>query len=362
MKNPNFSDPRVRRRCLTALEFVEQYVFNTAKPIAQIQIHRHFGRSNDALGGYLKSQLLITADNHYNMLTGKCKTYTRNSAGYQQLKSNLGITTDIISPKLEQQLTTGEFEYVEKSHRWFNPLQQKPRQIRNRELASRGYCYDYDIDNASATLIYQYAQRLRLEKITQNLTEIASNDSETPLILPHIEQYLTEKEQIRNQIANDCGCDVKYVKKAITALFQGAHLSRNERSRLYWDLNANCELIERLKQNSQLSLLREDIKSLWRIIRGEIFKEKLTKGLVKEEEKSKWRLCGRDKAALYRQLEREVMSVIWRELKRGKIAHLKIHDGWASREICDMKLLVDKVRNKTGYHIRINWAIISQHI
>jgi hypothetical protein len=332
---PNFNDPRVKRKCLTALEFVEQYIFYQAKPIAQSQIHKHFGRSNDRLGAYLKQQLLICTDPHWNMLTGKCKKYIRNRDGYNELKKHLGITSDIISPKLEQQITTGEFEYTERSDRLFNPLQYKPATIRNKELAERGYCYDYDIDNAAATLLYQYAQ-------------ITAKRDKNFLILPHIERYLTEKDAIRHLIAEDCGCDIKLVKKTLSGLFQGAYLSHSDKTHLYHELGANHTLIEKLKEHHYVRELREELKSMWKIIRGEL--KQIKQG----------RITGRDKAALYRRLEKEVMGVIWRELKRANISHLKIHDGWTSKELCDTKLLADKVRNKTGYQIRINWAIIAK--
>jgi len=348
---PNFNDPRVRRKCLTALAFVEQYIFKQAKPIAQSQIHKHFGRSNDKLGAYLKSQLLICTDPHWNMHSGKCKKYIRNYLGYNELQNHLGLRSSIVSPELEQQLATGEFEYTERSDRLFNPLQMVPTIIRNNALAARGYCHDYDIDNAAATLLYQHAQ-------------IIAKEDKKWLVLPHIEKYLTDKQQIRLGIATRCGCDTKQVKKTLAGLFQGAYLSHSNKTWLFHELGANHNLIKQLKADPFVIELKKDIKEMWCVIHKQIKEDRLARSRSCSEEIKqeilKQKLTGRDKTALYRQLEKEVMGVIWKELKRANIAHLKIHDGWTSKEICDVKHLVDQVRNKTGYQVRINWAIISQ--
>ena len=371
MYYPNFTDPRVRRRCEIAIDFVEQYISNKPKFVSRNQIHKYIGRSNNDLGHYLKTQLLICTNHFYNKDTGVCKQYRKNVDGLAELKRLLFEPTAIIAkqplefPKiLTEQLQSGEFVYNEKSDRWFNPIQSLRRSDRNQALLKFGYKYDYDIESAAPTLLYQYAQKLQIRQQKQ-------------LKLPYIEHYLLNKHAIRDKIAKDCGCSSNDVKKAITALFQGAYLSNNSKTWLFYDLGCNHALINKLKLNEDLCALRKDIKAMWKIIARDLKETKQIKVLrgrdLREFDqiavcdiKKRFRITGRDKARIYRKLEKEIMEVIWRELRKQKIDHLKIHDGWVSRQMCDVAALCDQVLARTGYRIRISAGIIdannnSQH-
>jgi hypothetical protein len=326
---PKFTDPRVQKRIRNAIQFVEQYIDSKPVPVAQSQIYRFLGRTDTAIGQFLKDQLLICTDHYCNWQTHQCKKYVRNQDGLVNLKQQLGITSVKITDRIQEQLDSGEFEYVEKSNRFFNPVQYLPRRIKRPLLARNGYNYNYDIECASATLLYQYAQRIHKD-----------------LTLPAIEQYLANRTQIRNDISIKYNIPMDRVKKMITALFNGAPLSLSNQTSLFHLLDQDYSLIRKLKADESLSGIRDDIKSMWAIISPEL-KQKLQ---VK-------RLGSKHKASLYRELEREVMSVIKRELRRTKNKFLLEHDGWTCRDAVDITYVRSCVRSSTGYVINIDWEI-----
>ena len=326
---PNFSDPRVIKRATQAIEYVEQYVFSTAVPVSKTQIIQHFGQAQTQISQYLKEQLLICVDHYYNMETGICKKYVRNQDGLTNLKQSIGISSIKLSADLQQQLDTGEFEYTEKSSRYFNPIQYQPRRVKQPLLAANGYTYNYDIVCAAPTLFYQYAQR-----------------QQPGLTLYSIEHYLNDRTQIRDDLSRKYGISVDVVKQIITGLFQGALLSLNHTTRIFHIVNGDYALIRRLKSDQYLTDLRTDISAMWKVI-NPVLKLQLNKK----------RITARDKSTLYRELEQEVMTSIRRELKRTKNKFLLEHDGWTCRDVVDVNWLRSYVRSTTGYVIELDWVI-----
>ena len=332
MYTPNYNDPRVKNRIIQAIAFVEQYVSKT-KPnwLSTRAIDKHFGQGQLDISKFLRQKLLIIVDNHFNFETGKCKTYIQNPDGVNELRQALGGVkiTPKITPQLQTQLNTGLFEYNDSSDRLFNPLQNLPRYVKKDILSNNGYKYNFDIECAAPTLLYQYAQRSGLNRSLQA-----------------IEAYIEHRSVIREELCILYKLDIKQVKQLINALFQGAYLSVDHRTSIYHLLNGNCHLIRQLQSNEYLCELRSDIKSMWAVIIPDM-KLKLNKK----------RITGRDKSAKYREIEREVMDVIKRELKRTKNKHLLQHDGWTSKEMCDVNMLRSYVRSHTGYLIKIDTEI-----
>ncbi len=326
---PNFRDPRVIKRAAQAIEFIEQYVFSTPVPISKTQIVLHFGQAQTPISRYLKEQLLVCVDPYYNWETHVCKKYVRNQDGLSNLKSAVGLSSVKLQPEIQQQLDSGEFQYTEKSSRYFNPLQYQPRRIKRPLLAANGYTHNYDIVCAAPTLFYQYAQ-----KQSQGLK------------LSAIEQYLNNRTRIRDELSIKYNIPVNTVKQIITGLFQGALLSLNHTTRIFHLLNGDYNLIRRLQRDQYLTELRTDISTMWKII-GPVLKQSLNKN----------RITARDKASLYRELEKEVMTSIRRELKRTKNKFLLEHDGWTCRDVVDINMLRSYVRSTTGYVIDIDWEV-----
>ena len=331
--SPNFNDPRVIRQVKRAIEFVESYVFDHPVPVAQSQWIKHVGQLQLPLNKFLKEKLLICEDPYFNFHTHVCKKYVRNKQALLELKSAIGLSHVQLSPALEQQLDTGEFEMDEKNDRFYNPIQYIPRKVRDPLMKSKGYTHNYDIECAAPTLLYQYAKK-----------QTALNGRW--LELPIIENYLADRSSIRNQLAIKYNIPTDTIKQMLTGLFQGAHLSLNHHTRIFHLLNENYSAIRALKGDPYLIELINEIKSMWSEISPSL-----------KQQLNKKRLTGRDKASLYRKLEKEVMGVIKKELKRTKNKFLEIHDGWVCRDVCDIRYLRDCVRNQTGYVIKIDWEI-----
>lgn len=326
---PNFNDPRVKERITKAIEFIEQYVSSKPVPVAKSQITKHFGQGQTDICKFLKQHLLICVDAYFNFETHICKKYVRNQDGLVKLKQSIGLTTSRLTPALQTQIDTGEFEYIEKSDRFFNPIQYMPRKVKRPLLAKNGYNHVYDIQCAAPTLFYQYAKK-----------------QDNKLSLPAIEKYLIDRSKIREDLAITYNITVDEVKQIINGLFQGALLSLDHRTRIFQLLKGNYSLIRRLQTDQYLIDLRGDISLMWKAINPSL-KLKLNKK----------RINARDKASLYREIEKEVMCSIKKELKRTKNKFLLEHDGWTCRDVVDINMLRSYVRSNTGYVIEIDWEL-----
>lgn len=328
---PNFADPRVIKRIQKSIEFVETYVFDTPVPVAKTQIIKHFGQSQHPLSKYLKDQLLICEDPYFNWNTQQCKKYVRNTEGIVDLRRKIGMPT--VKAELDAQLDSGDFVMVEKSDRFHNPIQYLPRVIRDPLLSEKGYKHNYDIECAAPTLLYQYAKKICATKGIW-------------LELPYIENYLNDRTSVRNGLSIKHNISPDIIKQILTGLFQGAQLSLSHTTRIFHLLNGNYYLIRKLKDDPYMIELITEIKSMWKEITPTM-----------KVELDKKRINGKDKAAKYRELEKEVMSVIKKELKRTNNKYLEIHDGWSCRDVCDVRYLIDCVRYQTGYVIKIDWEM-----
>lgn len=335
---PKFSDPRILTTVRRALSFVALYTKATQQTwISRNQIYKHLGNTSRPLGRYLKEHLLIEADKYYNSETGICKKYTRNDAGVDKIKQLFGLEdfTPAIDPKLEDQLASGEFEYVDKSDRIFNPIQFLPKQVRGSLLANHGYRYHYDIEAAAPNLLLQLAQRL-----------------DPSAEFTHLNNYILNRSQVRDEIALATGTTPNQVKTVINGILQGGVISRWQRNQLFQELNYSYEAVVGLNANESLRGIKQDISKLWKILRVEFPVRYITDVNGKPRRK---RLNGKDKSGLYRQLESEVGVVIRRLLKSEKIQALWIHDGWCCDRFIDPLDVELKVKRATGYSIKLEW-------
>ena len=337
---PNFSDPRIRNRALKALNFVELYVSkNKSNWISRDQIYAHLGDTSRPLGGYLRGLLLITVDDHYNMNTGQCKSYRRNTAGIMELKASLGISTAAIAlaPKLEQQLITGDFEYTEKSNRIYNPIQCIPSDIRGSLLANHGYRYNYDIRAAAPTLLLQYAQQI-------------CPDFQAPALT----NYIENRAAVRDQIAQQCEINANNVKFVVNALLNGAVISCYRDNQILVQLKYDYDAIRRLQHNDTVSAIRNDIREMWRVLRVTFPERYLTRC---DGRQMRARLTGRQKSSLYRDLEKKCRGVITRYLRKHKIKFFWEHDGWKTNQGVNTGELIAQVRKQTGFVIQLDWRV-----
>jgi hypothetical protein len=344
---PNLADPRVMRKVQHSLEWVNTYLSaNNDSWLSTREIQRQLGSQSRPLGKWLKTKLLICSNNYYNPLNHVCKTYKLNLTGYLDLCHQTGHQPKFkLSQQIEQQLVSGEFEYTTKSNRDFNPVQFMPKERRRNVLENYGYRFHYDIEAAAATLLLQQARQCQQTELS------------TPRPLTSLEHYIQNRAEVRQQIANECHTDSKTVKLVINAVLQGAHLSRNGYSVILKDLNWNYDLVLRLQNSQTLKDIRGDIREMWQILKTQIPQRYVTdkNGKVRKQP-----LSGRDKSGFYRILEEQVAGVIRGHLKRNKIRHLWIHDGWSCEKIVDDLELVSEVRRQTGFVIKLDREVFDQ--
>jgi len=325
---PNLSDPRVIKRITTAIEWIEQFVGNKSNWLSTREIDKHFGQGQLLLSKWLRSKLLIEADPHFNWKTGKCKQYARNYDGWSELKQLLNGTPSVrtITPRQQAQLDSAEFEYTEKSNRYFNPLQNLPKRVKRTTFKQAGFNYNYDIVCAAPRLLSQYARKCGMTKAT-----------------PLLDAYVNDAISLRIQIANETGLTPKEVKLVVNAILQGASITHRYNSSILLELNNRHLLINNLQTNTSIIKLKTEISSLWKSI-------KLHKD-VKE------RLSPKVKSSIYRELEQDVLKSIERYLKKTNNHYFKEHDGWMCKMIIDETELRSYVRSMTGYSIETTCEI-----
>lgn len=338
--SPNFNDSRILSTTQKALNFVELYTKATQKKwLSSRELYKHFGNTSRQPGRWLKEQLLIVADKYYNPETGVCMKYYKNTQGVAQVRQLAGLSDYVpqVTDELEEQLDTGNFEYLEKSDRLYNPLQFIPKQARGTLLANKGYRYHYDIEAAAQTLLIQRAQKLNQK-----------------LSLDNLKAYTENRTEVRNAIAKDCEITPTQVKFVITAILQGGVISRWQGNKIFEQLNYNCDAVIRLNNNPTLTGIKRDISQMWKTLKSEFSVRYITDKNGRTRKKS---LSGRDKSSLYRALEKEVGDVVRTNLKKNKIKALWIHDGWCCDKFVNPLDVELEVRRQTGYCVRLECNI-----
>lgn len=339
----NITDPRVFKRCKRALEFtLAQIPATNPKPISTRLIDQHYGQSQHTLSKQLRQLLLVTHDNHYNMLTGKCKQYTRNVEGCKYLQHLLDPTveysvaetqhiSDYVS-KFDSELTSGNFNYNDKSNRQWHPLQNLPSEIRKQQLSQYGYRHIYDIRCAAPSIILHLARDLG---ITLKHTST-------------IEHYIANKTAIRQELARDLQLSLSDVKKLITMLFNRAPIGHVASLATTQLLRGDSRAIEAVKRNAYIQSLREEIKRCWdKLAHYQIEGEYVIPRTYHSNGKKK-RITSSDRWQLYFLYERRVMNSVTDYLDKQLALYLIEHDGWSSNIQVDLDELTHHVRTATG--------------
>lgn len=355
---PNFNDPRVIRRCRKAIGFTKALISST-KPTAMssVFIDKHFGSLNHRLSKYLRDLLLVCVDDSYNMDTGECKKYIYsvngmnfliNSLSLKKSEKSLNHLSLTILPSLallqeeainwanetyEQQLNSLEFEYEEKSHRLFNPIQSIRSETRIELLATRGLSHQYDIVCAAPTLLYQYSFQV---------------PDATGEVLETLEHYLENRNQIRDKLAVEAEITRKQSKQIINALFAGAHLSTYHNSALYKLINQDKAKMMFLKQNAYLTALRMDIKTMWDVIKPSHPCEYF---ITRTGKKRKRPFNAKAKWNIYFRLERKIIEEVKSYMNEINSHYFLEHDGFTSQKDIDAEDLSLYVKLNTGFDL-----------
>ena len=341
---PNWKCSRTQKRIRKAIGFAVSCFGDKPKEWSSRSLDTRIGHRHKPLGRYLRNQLLIECDERYLFGTAgsRCKTYRLNRSGVTEL-INLCDEFDIllsthftIVPTTKQvasewvehafpEIQSGVFEYKDSANRLWHPLQSVRSEIRKPLPAEHGYRYEYDIECAASTLIYQLARESGL-----------THRSNTRLI----ELFLQDPKHYRCQLAQEIGTTPDIAKRIINARFAGATL-RAGRS-LDRLLDCNLLLRQRLQHNEWFREFSKQIKKCWDKI-------KLSR--------SRTRLSPRDKWAIYFEQERRVMGVVRAELNKMNTRYFLEHDGWRCDSWIDPHMLELKIHKRLNKRIKFSYVI-----
>ena len=327
---PKFTDPRVIKSCNNALMYVEQFVKDQPRWLSSREISKHFSWTGRPLGKYLKETLLICTDPYFNIQTGQCKKYIKNDNGINLIKQKLGVVCIpmVIDSQSNQQLDSGEFEYKESNGREYHPLQNLPKRIKKPLLTSKGYRHEYDIQCCAQTLLLQYSRTKGFNKPT-----------------PALDQYISDRTLIRNDLCERLSLENTTIKKILTAILNGGSISAWHENMIFSYVNYNKLMISELSVDPYIQRYQKEVREMWKFLRG-------TQSLREGQ-----RFNAKMKSEMYRFLEEEVRVVIKKHLKRtGNKAFIE-HDGWSSRKPVDIDLLKYEVKQQTGFVIELDWTI-----
>ena len=359
---PNFDDPRIRRRCKSALGFAIGCLReDEPKQWWTRQIDKNFGCNTRDLSKYLRGLLMICISDSFSMNNGQCKTYVSRPEGITFLKTQLNTKTKKIKETIEtddelvigwansrfqDQLESGEFEYHDKSDRLWNPIQNIKTEMREQLLASHGMKFQYDIETAAPTLLYGHSRLMPDVYDKKGKMLRCGNDQ----IMEYIEYYLANKTEVRNRIALQADIPLDVAKKIITALFSGGSLTVNEKSKIFASVGYDIAKMQFLKQDAFLIGLREDIKTLWWYLRPAL--PMTTKTNDKGNTRST-QMSSRNKWNLYFSLEREAMDLVKEYLVAKNIKHFLEHDGWSCDKEIDQQDLLDHIKQHMHIDLKL---------
>lgn len=351
-------------------------------------IRANIGRPDTAI--YDLFEELIFCSNTSYAVDSHCKQYRINMKRFEQMRNKFGIDYSVyseqsinesLSEEQVQQLESGDFNYNlnQNDFRHHNALQNFKKIIRQKFLTQYGYKYDYDINcSMQAFFVNQFKINRQIEleqkKLTAKRAPKLLNDS-----LPTIENYIANKKQIRDELANQSGLTTDDIKEIITAICNGGHLkttlegvirkiilSNSDSSYAaekigkkitFGDLNKRThqwifiseliskELVESIKSlltNQFLISFRNDIKSFW--------------SLYKKVNQIKARLTSVDKARVYFQFEFKIRSVIISFMQNKKI--FLIHDGFVSQERIDIDSLINEIKKETNMNVTFSHEVL----
>jgi hypothetical protein len=365
---PNFRDPRVLAKIKTSVGFVGACLSETKpRQWSTRYIDKHLGHQGNNLSKWLRDQLLICVNENY--VFGDqghvCKEYVRNCLGYQQLLGILNktsttypsviqvetqVVTEWAKTQFQEELRTRRFRYKEKSNRYWHDLQFVKRDHKQKIFADSGLKFQYDIQCCAPTLIHQLSQMI--PEIQQDGQYIQGPMDQ---YLPAFVEFLADRTQVRNRIAQETGITPQQAKEVINAVLMGAPLGHNPDSAIYCMLKGNTEVIDALKQNTTLQQLRDDIRMCWKHIRPTL---PVTYVTDKNGKTRRRPISAKQKAGVYFDLERRVITSVRNYLDQTSNQYFLEHDGWVCAQEVNQEQLIQHIRNQTGFRVKLDFTIL----
>jgi hypothetical protein len=337
---PNWNDPRNQKRLASVLEWcADQLHFDDGFYCNSATITKVFGPSGNSFAKYLRDKLLV----QYGKYVPGTHPYTYkiDLGGYESLIPHLNrgqtpmqFTADHYREKYAAQLSGSEpIEYIEKADRLWHPLINLKRDIK--AAVFKGYLdFDYDISAAAPTILFQLMSQLL-------------PDEDMKLAYPAIYHYTQHKQEVRDAVAADTGIEPLLVKKLITGVFNGIHLSPHYTCNAYAWLNYDTDLLNTFKEQEHIKGLIADVKKLWPRLTIFYNLRRAFYNEVKPVDKKK-------KYSIYFREERRIMDCVRRYLDAQRVYYLLEHDGFRANREIDLLELVQYIKEQTGYEIHFD--------
>jgi hypothetical protein len=357
LKTPNFTDPRVIRRLKNSLGYVLANMsveHDNPKPLYCRDIAKHLGAMQNPLSKWVKYHLLTCVDDSFDKDRGKCKKYILNLKGTRYVSElvNYNGWTGLSDEARKQQdnelaieWATNTFdidnvEYKEKSDRYWNPIQNLRKEVRNQFLARNGLTEQYDVECCAQSIMYQTYQQY----------------SDKPLMM--MEEYIENRTAIRNKIAKDVGLHVAAVKQILTAMNNNSRLQANNQCSIYYLTGYSPSKVIAFNNHPSIVYLKEDMKQMWKVLSKHMEREYVTTshGITR-----KVTLNGSSKSALYFSLEKQVMDIAYNYLETNNKRFIKLHDAFITEPITQQQLedITQLIKSNTNYNIKLEKSTTS---
>ena len=356
LKNPNFNDPRVRRRMRLALGWVlsQMSVDEIPKQLycKDISSPNAIGMSSNNLSKWIKYHLLNTVNDSYSMDKGTCKTYTLNLSGTRMIAEILGynvfsgLSSDLKALQIQlgvEYLKThfplNEIQYREKSNRYWNPIQNVKKEVRNRYLADNGLTEQYDIQCAAQSLTYQTYLRYTDKRLIM------------------IENYIANRASVRRKIAQDVGLPETNIKQLLTAMNNNSRLQAHMKCETFYLAEYSTKKVIAFNNHPSIVYLKADISQMWKVIGKHIDRDQttLSNGITR-----KTRINGSVKSQLYFSLEKQVMDIAYAYLNSINKQFIRLHDAFITQPInqTDINNITTQIKSLTGYNVVLDKSVL----
>lgn len=354
----NHSDPRVRRRVELAVTFAASFLSDT-KPRATSKklLDEYFGQQQHPLSKYLRNRLLICTREAYSAEHGICKYYIYNRQQLIELCDLLDPVTPhfitcntLVYKKLTEKFSTElalhHYKYKDASNRLWHPLQNVRREYKHHLFQQHGMRYKYDIVCCAPRLIYQYSTQLPLQ--INDGKWVSGPYDEYPFAL---REYLNDRQSVRTRLSSELNIPLPVIKVILNALLFGAPLAQSKHSSVFALLNCDHNKMNELRTHPWITTYRSDIRSMWSYIRPYMTQKWIT---TRRNHRRRLPISAKQRAALYFDIERQVIDSVRSYLDNNQICYFLEHDGWYTNQHINITDLIHWITSRTNYVIEVD--------
>jgi len=317
-----------------------------AKRISSAVLTKAFGNQYGDLSARLRYKLLQQEGTY---APGKHSfSYQLKREGYVELAQAIGEevpSNTHIAKELYGSIASGaevpKYSEPTSGGRRYSGFQNLPKAMR--AVVFNG-CFDYDIEAAAPTLVYQLACRVH--------RHLYPAKAGTPY--PSVARLIEQKAEVRQHVAELTGLELSVVKTLMAALFFQAPLAVHPKRATYRIVGFDSSVIDRLKADPFMRAFKRDVSAMWTaVLTDENVKRGLSwfttgRAVPKAATKSKQRM------AVYARLERQVVNAMESALLPEGMVPMLMHDGFMVRARVDVNRLVAVVREQTGFVIKLS--------